>query len=289
MKKAIITDQIDMDFDKAVFQAYKWGFQYLEIHSLWGKTIEDLTHDEVDRMAQTINKYHLRVSCLSSTLFLLCPLYQDVSSLEKFSDSFLTYDDTYENHLNKLEWCIDIGKRISADCIRIFPFRIEKEKVPTRAIQLISDIADKLTKPVQIAEKNQIPLVIENCPFSYLPRGTMTFHLTSTMKNHYLRLLWDVGNSYRSMEFDWVKEYSDAPLVDEYEIIKSHLFNLHIKDFEHKNGTYQLSVLGNGDIPYQEIFKQMKADHYAKYLSLEPELDREGVIQSIDFLKKFTG
>ena len=201
----------------------------------------------------------------------------------------MTYDDTYENHLNKLEWCIDIGKRISADCIRIFPFRIEKEKVPTRAIQLISDIADKLTKPVQIAEKNQIPLVIENCPFSYLPRGTMTFHLTSTMKNHYLRLLWDVGNSYRSMEFDWVKEYSDAPLVDEYEIIKSHLFNLHIKDFEHKNGTYQLSVLGNGDIPYQEIFKQMKADHYEKYLSLEPELDREGVIQSIDFLKKFTG
>jgi sugar phosphate isomerase/epimerase len=47
--------------------------------------------------------------------------------------------------------------------------------------------------------------------------------------------------------------------------------------------------LGNGDIPYQEIFKQMKADHYEKYLSLEPELDREGVIQSIDFLKKFTG
>jgi sugar phosphate isomerase/epimerase len=80
-----------------------------------------------------------------------------------------------------------------------------------------------------------------------------------------------------------------APLVDEYEIIKSHLFNLHIKDFEHKNGTYQLSVLGNGDIPYQEIFKQMKAAHYEKYLSLEPELDREGVIQSIDFLKKFTG
>lgn len=53
MKKAIITDRIDMDFDKAVFQAYKWDFQHLEIHSLWGKTIENLTYNEVDRMAQT--------------------------------------------------------------------------------------------------------------------------------------------------------------------------------------------------------------------------------------------
>jgi len=81
MKKAIITNQIDMDFDKAAFLAHEWGFQYLEIHSLWGKTIEDLTHDEVDRMAQIINKYHFRVSCLSSTLFLMCPLYHDLSSI----------------------------------------------------------------------------------------------------------------------------------------------------------------------------------------------------------------
>ena len=288
MKKAIITNQIDMDFDKAAFLAHEWGFQYLEIHSLWGKTIEDLTHDEVDRMAQIINKYHFRVSCLSSTLFLMCPLYHDLSSIEKFNQSFLTYDNTYENHLNKLEWCIDIGKRINAECIRIFPFRIEKEGVRNRVIQLIYDIADKLAKPVQIAEKNYIPLVVENCPFSYLPRGTMTFHLTSIMKNTYLRLLWDVGNSYRSMEFDWVKEYSDAPLVDEYQIIKSHIFNIHIKDFKHENNNYQLTVVGNGDIPYREIFQLMKADQYSKYLALEPELDREGVIQSIEFLKKFS-
>ncbi|MDD3714513.1 MAG: hypothetical protein PHU16_06610, partial [Atribacterota bacterium] len=59
--------------------------------------------------------------------------------------------------------------------------------------------------------------------------------------------------------------------------------------FEHRNGTYKLSVLGNGNIPYQEIFQHMKNDQYSKYVSLEPELDRYGVIQSIDFLKKFTG
>jgi len=287
MRNSIITDQIDMDFDKAVFLANNWGFHYLEIHSLWGKTVENLSHDEVDRMAQTINKYHLKVSCLSTTLFLMCPLYHDLSSIEKFSHSFMTYDDTYEHHLDKLDWCIDIGKRIGAECLRIFPFRIEKERVADRSIRdIISDIGDKLTRPVQLAEKNHIQLVVENCPFSYLPRGMMTFHLTSIMKSPYLRLLWDVGNSYRSMEFDWVKEYSDAPLAEEYQIIKSHIFNVHIKDFKHENDKYQLTVLGEGDIPYTEIFNLMKTDQYSNFVSLEPELDREGVLQSIQRLKE---
>ncbi|MGQ9747673.1 MAG: hypothetical protein ACUVQZ_07940, partial [Candidatus Caldatribacteriaceae bacterium] len=70
---------------------------------------------------------------------------------------------------------------------------------------MISDIAEKFAKPVQRAESNNILLVVENCPFSYLPRGIMTFRLTSIMKSPYLRLLWDVGNSFRSMEYDWVQ------------------------------------------------------------------------------------
>ncbi|MCX6089988.1 MAG: sugar phosphate isomerase/epimerase [Candidatus Atribacteria bacterium] len=287
MKNSIITDQIDRDFDKAVFLANKWGFHYLEIHSLWGKTAENLADDEVDRMARTINKYHLKVSCLSTTLFLMCPLYHDLSSIEKFSESFITYDDTYEHHLDKLEWCIDMGKRIGAECLRIFPFRIEKEGVANQNVRdIISDIAEKFTKPVQIAETNNLLLVVENCPFSYLPRGMMTFHLSSILKNPYLKLLWDVGNSYRSMEFDWVKEYSDAPLAEEYQIIKSHIFNVHIKDFKHENDRYQLTVLREGDIPYTEIFNQMKADQYSNFVALEPELDRDGVIQSVESLKE---
>ena len=54
-----------------------------------------------------------------------------------------------------------------------------------------------------------------------------------------------MGNSYRSMEFDWVKEYR-CSLVDEYEIIKSHLFNLHIKDFEHKMARINYQFWGMG-------------------------------------------
>ena len=85
----------------------------------------------------------------------------------------------YENHLNKLEWCIDIGKRISADCIRIFPFRIEKEKVPTERFSLYLTL--QTNSPNQCKLRKIIPLVIENCPFSYL-LWYNDFHLTSTIK-----------------------------------------------------------------------------------------------------------
>ncbi|MGQ9747672.1 MAG: hypothetical protein ACUVQZ_07935 [Candidatus Caldatribacteriaceae bacterium] len=130
MKNSIITDQIDMDFDKAGFLANKWGFQYLEIHSLWGKIVENLSDDEVDRMARTIinitYEYHLRLSCLSTTLFLMYPLYHDLSSIEKFSESFMTYDDTYEHHLNKLEWCLILEKELVLIACEFFHSALRK-------------------------------------------------------------------------------------------------------------------------------------------------------------------
>ena len=90
MKTSIITDQIDMDFEKAVDLAGQWGFTHIEIHALWGKTVENLSEDEVDRMMNIIKQHNLQVSCLSSTLFLMCPLYHDdPSSLEQFSDHFI--------------------------------------------------------------------------------------------------------------------------------------------------------------------------------------------------------
>jgi len=291
LKVAILTDQIDADFEKAVFLAKKWGFQYLEIHALWGKTVECLSDYEVNQMARILNRYHLRVSCLSTTLFLMCPLYHDLSSVEKFSDHFLTYTDTYAHHLERLEWCFEMGKRVGAACLRIFPFRLEKGEITGRSVKtVVSDIAEKLAGPVQRAEHHRLPLVIENCPFSYLPRGIMTFHLLCVVGNPYLKLLWDVGNSFHSMGYQWVREYSDASLVEEYQMIRSHILNIHVKDLKRGQGNeYRPAVLGSGDIPYREIFALLKGDCYAHFVTGEPELyDYEGISQSVQALKNLT-
>ena len=42
-KVGIITDQVSMDFEYALKIIEELGIKYIEIHSLWNKTIEDIT------------------------------------------------------------------------------------------------------------------------------------------------------------------------------------------------------------------------------------------------------
>ena len=41
-KIGIITDQVSMDFEEALQIIKEFGVRYIEIHSLWNKTIEEL-------------------------------------------------------------------------------------------------------------------------------------------------------------------------------------------------------------------------------------------------------
>ena len=51
-KIGTITDQVSMDFEEALFSVRE-QFEYVEIHSLWNKTVEDLSDDEAGRWAHT--------------------------------------------------------------------------------------------------------------------------------------------------------------------------------------------------------------------------------------------
>jgi len=57
------------------------------------------------------------------------------------------------------------------------------------------------------------------------------------------------------------------------------------KDVSQLNGSYQRTPLGEGDIPYTQIFESMKKDHYSQYVTLEPEVDRKGVFRSVQRLQ----
>jgi len=82
----------------------------VEIHSLWGKSIETLDESEVSEMVRLIKRHEINVSCISSTLFLMCPLYTSVEHLEPFSDTFPVYVGSYAQHLSVLDAMLELAK-----------------------------------------------------------------------------------------------------------------------------------------------------------------------------------
>lgn len=75
MKKAIISDQVSQDLNEACKIISEKGFEYIDLHNVFGKSIEECNEKEVEEIKTILNKYNLKVSNIASTVFFLCPLY----------------------------------------------------------------------------------------------------------------------------------------------------------------------------------------------------------------------
>jgi len=251
-----------MDFEKAVVEARNNNFNFIEIHSLWGKTIEDLSDNEVEDVKNMLKVYDMKVSCFSSTLFLMCPLYTTIDQLEPFNQSFLTYNGTYENHIEKLKRSLEICNKLNINYMRIFPFRREL-KIEKKIDEIVDDISERFYGIARIAEKANIIVVVENCPHTYLPKGVLTQKVIKNINSKNLGLLWDVGNSYRTLNLPIPEKYKEISLNEEYKIIKDTISYIHLKDYKKVNKPndmlkYEHITFGRGDIRYKDIINTFK-------------------------------
>ena len=280
LKTSIISDQLSMDFEKALATA-KNHFEYVEIHSLWNKTVEDIDDTEAREVERLLKKHSMKVSCLSTTLFLMCPLYTDAGGLDKFSETFAVFTGELHDHLKMLEKCIGMANRFGTDLIRIFPFRLENLADLDYGM-VMKDMAAKLEGAVTLAETCEKCLIIENCPHSYLPRGNMTYNLVNLVGSSSLMLLYDVGNSFRSECLPFPEMYKRASIEQEYAMIKDHVRYFHFKDYRKTDNGYEHTPLGEGNIDYSSLYSRINKEAVEKYISLEPEVDEEGVARSIE-------
>ena len=157
MFKSIITDQLNMDFEKALIDIVNHGYKYIEIHSLWGKTIEELSNEEINTVLKLLRKYNLEVSCLSSTLFFMCPLYPNYE-IKNFKSTFLVTQGNYEDHIEKLKRTCETAKKLNAKYVRLFPFRASEAKKVVGTDEDIKLITEKLMLPSRLAKEMDITL-----------------------------------------------------------------------------------------------------------------------------------
>lgn len=260
-KVGIITDQVSMDFEYALKIINGLGVKYIEIHSLWNKTIENLTVDEAARAQKLIEKYSLQVSNISSTLFLMCHLQESETELESFDDHFITKSGDYREHMRALEYCIKLCEIFATDKIRIFGFRKKKSLNDDTVVKMV---IQRLQQPVELAEKTGITLILENCPHTYLGSGSLTRRVIDEGNSKNLKALWDPGNALRT---------GIIPYPDDYKKIREYILHIHAKDLVPENSDYQPVSLGEGETNYQGIIKNLVEDNYEEIISLEPEYE----------------
>jgi L-ribulose-5-phosphate 3-epimerase len=263
-KMGLITDQVSMDFEKALQFIKEQELEFVEIHALWNKNIEELDKDEVSRAKKLVDAHGLKVAIISSTLFLQCRLEENGKAFKSIDDYFITIEGNYGTHLKALERCISLADIFGCDKIRTFGFIKEHD---LREDEAVSKIAEAMKKPVDMVERAGLTLVLENCPHTYLTYGSLTKRVIEVLGSKRFKALWDPGNALRS---------GGSVYPADYESVRPHIAHIHAKDLN-VGGKPLIVPLGEGQIDYKGIFGSLLADGYDGIVSIEPEyVDKKG-------------
>ena len=289
MKPCIITDQISQDFQYACSFISEAGITDVEIHSLWGKTVELLDDEQVNKAKTLLDFYDLKVVNLATTFFLMIPLYPD-DLLKDFNPKSSIIRADYSSHMDYLRRTIRIAKMLGCPRLRVFPFYAPVNRLILGIPNDIATMAQVMQPAVRLAAQEGITLVLENCYRSHLPKGLMSLELVKKIDSPNLKLLYSPANSFRANIDRIPAEYRTVQLVDELKSILPWIDLIHIKDYHYAEGLnqpYQHVILGQGEVPYPQLLELLKENGYQGDLSCDPQTNFEGNMESLNVLLKW--
>ena len=177
------------------------------------------------------------------------------------------------------EYC-KLAQQINAPYIRVLA---DLEAAPNGEVD-DAYVAQQLRKLAPIAEEYDVTLLVEtNGVYSDTRRLRA---LLDSVDSHKIAALWDMHHPYR-----FAGESPEQTVANLGERIKY----VHTKDSVMEDGKVVYKMMGEGDLPIQEMIEALKSIQYTGYISLEwvklwmPNLLDAGVVfpQYAEFMKPF--
>jgi sugar phosphate isomerase/epimerase len=123
-----------------------------------------------------------------------------------------------------------------------------------------------------ILEKEKKKLLLEADPSVNTTNHTQLARLLELLKPEQFGAIYDPGNDL----FDPDRE---EPFPTGYESIRNYLVHVHVKDAVYDSAGLPVCVApGMGNVGYERLLKQLMADHYDGWLSLEPHYRKNVVL-----------
>jgi len=259
LRLGAITDEISDRLERSLDLFNEWGLRDVEIHTLWGSSIERLEPGEVERLRRLLDEHGLRTCMLSSTVFLRCRIF-DGPPPEAWDRRFGSIPGTYTEHVAALRCSLETAAALGAPLVRVFGFWPDAGN-PALVAEVV---VTRLRQAADMAASHGIVLALENCPHSQLDHTRKVLEILEAVRSPWLRLLWDPSNAWRSGERDLVG------LIDR---AMPHLAHMHLKGIRLGGGpaagrTYV--PLDEGEVDYRQLLAGVLSAGYSGVFSLEP-------------------
>lgn len=252
---SVINDEIGDDFERSCkVAAEEFGLSWIELRSLWGKALADLSQQQLNDAKKLLTQYKLRVTDLASPLFKVD--WPGAPKTGVKSDEFHSDPDNKKQDA-LLEKLIPIAHFFATDRIRCFDFLRLPDPKPYRAA-----INAKLLQAAERCKKDNIILVMENEMTCNTGDGVEAAATLAAVQHPNFMLNWDPGNAVALDEVPFPTGYAALP--------KNRIGHCHVKNGQKVGpGKYEWLPVDEGVVDWAGQFRALAKDGYHYAVSLE--------------------
>ncbi len=239
---------------EAIAMAKDLGFSGIEVRGLennvYAVDARPFSSQQVLRTAEQLANLHLEVSCFSTA----CNLNDK---------------DKRKENIQQLQAYIDLAAKMGTSYIRLLPdsSMIPNDKATDEAVISI------ITEILPYAEKKHVTLLLETIGI-YCDTDRLRKVLEHFASDN-LAALWDIHHPYRF--------HNESP-EKTVQNLGAYIKYVHMKDSVINDNKLEYRLMGEGDLPIEEIVGALKSINYDGYISYEwimswsSDLDDPGIV-----------
>ena len=227
--------------NKAAEQAAANGYRALEVRLLEGEIIPSIMPIGRRRqIKETMKQHKIEIIGLGTSV--------------RFSSP-----DRAERHgqVQELRHYLELANELGVPYVRVFGGNV----LPNCTLdETINWVAESLAQSMELAEANGVTVLLET--HDAFCRGEEVARVFQQVDHPRLQAIWDVHHPFRMGE----------TIEDTWRLIGKRTAHVHLKDGIRKpDGTWQLVLMGKGEVPNRQVVELLHKAGYKGYLSMEWE------------------
>ena len=233
------------DLDTIITKAVEYGYDGVDFRGYLNELDIYKTATFSKDLEETISRFReasLEVPCFSSSVRL-----------------FTTSSEELDGFIEELESYGQLCRHFNTPNIRVFGGAIGK----TEREQAINIVVSNLEKLLPIAEKYDVTLLLET--HDDWTKSEYVAEVYEKISSDHFKVLWDIHHPFRTLQ-----EEPEHTMSTIGEFIRyTHWKDSYLTDQTDRG--FQLCLLGEGNVPLEQIFRLLKNNQYDGYFTLEWE------------------
>lgn len=237
-----------LSFSTNGWNSYKWndcfglatsvGFDGIEIHNIKSEVFSGegapFSKENIKSTVRTMNEHDIEIPCIDCT----CNI---------------ALSDEFEANVNEIKEYIDYAVALHAPYVRIHAM-----DTPDDTITEDKTVVNVVNAVLDYAKQNGIVILIETCGI-YGDTKRLS-EVLNTFADDSLAALWDLNHPYR-----FFGETADVTIKN----LGAYVKHVQIKDSKEIDGEIKFCLMGEGDLPIDEMIDALNSISYSGYISFE--------------------